>query len=95
MNELGLQWTGEQPRSDKRGRLKRQSDGKRAAPADIWQIASHPKEWVRQVQGTESVYYRAIGSAEALMAKAEALGQSRMKGVSSEVARKILRERPT
>jgi hypothetical protein len=28
-----------------------------------------------QVQGTESVYYRAIGSAEALMAKAEALGQ--------------------
>ena len=67
----------------------------RAAPADIWQIANHPKEWIRQVQGTESVYYRAIGSAEALMAKAEALGQMWMKGVSGEVARKILRERPT
>ena len=42
MNELGLQWTGEQARSDKRGRLKPLTDGKRAAPADIWQIASHP-----------------------------------------------------
>jgi len=52
-------------------------------------------EWVCQVQGTESVYYRAIGSAEALMAKAETLGQVWMKGVCGEVARKILRERPT
>ncbi len=90
-----VQWTGEQPRSDKRGKLKPLTEGKRAAPADIWQIASHPKQWVRQVQGTESVYYRAIGSAEALMAKAEALGQTWMKGVASEVAKKILRERPT
>ena len=90
-----MQWTGEQPRSDKRGQLKPLTDGPRAAPADIWQMANHPKEWMRQVQGTESVYYRAIGSAEALMAKAEALGQAWMKGVASEVAKKILRERPT
>jgi len=90
-----VQWTGEQARSDKRGKLKPLPDGNRAAPADIWQIARHPREWVEQVQGTENVYYRAIGSAEALMAKAEALGQMWMKGVSGEVARKILRERPT
>ena len=90
-----VQWTGEQARSDKRGKLKPLTDGKRAAPADIWQVADHPKQWVRQVQGTESIYYRAIGSAEALMAKAEALGQVWMKGVCGEVARKILRERPT
>jgi len=90
-----VQWTGEQARSDKRGKLKPLSDGNRAAPADIWQIARHPREWVEQVQGTERVYYRAIGSAEALMAKAEALGQVWMKGVCGEVARKILRERPT
>ena len=90
-----VQWTGEQARSDKRGRLKPLTNDKRAAPADIWQIANHPKEWLRQVQGTESVYYRAIGSAEALMAKAEALGQAWMKGVASEVAKKFLRERPT
>jgi hypothetical protein len=29
------------------------------------------------------------------MAKAEALGQAWMKGISGELARKILRERPT
>ena len=90
-----VQWTGEQSRSDKRGKLRPLTDGYRAVPADIWQIANHPNELVRQVQGTESVYYRAIGSAEALMAKAEALGQVWMKGVCGEVARKILRERPT
>ena len=62
----------------------------RAAPADIWLVAKHPKQhrqrsrgglrasaqeaaaecrraWVRQVHGTESVYYHAIGTAEALM----------------------------
>ena len=83
-----VQWTGEQARPDKRGRLKPLTDDKRATPADIWQIANHPKEWLRQVQGTESVYYRAIGSAEAL-------GHAWMKGVASEVAKKFLRERPT
>ncbi len=90
-----VQWTGEQARSDKRGKLKPLTEGKRAAPAEIWQIASHPKQSVRQVQGTESIYYRAIGSAEALMAKAEELGQVWMKGVAAEIAQKILRERPT
>lgn len=35
---------------------------------------------VRQVQGTESRYLRAIGSAEALMAKAAGQGQTWMKG---------------
>ena len=90
-----VQWTGEQARSDKRGKLKPLTEGKRAAPADVWQVADHPKQWLRQVQGTESIYYRAIGSAEALMAKAEALGQVWMKGVAGEVAKKILRERPT
>ena len=90
-----VQWTGEQARSDKRGKLKPLTDGKRAAPADICQVADHSKQWVRQVQGTESIYYRAIGSAEALMAKAEKLGQVWMKGVASEVAKRILRERPT
>jgi len=89
-----VQWTGEQARSDKRGKLRPLDKGPRAAPADIWQIA-HPKAWVRQVQGTESCYYRAIGSAEALMDKAASLGQVWMKGVAGDVARKILRERPS
>lgn len=53
------------------------------------------RAWVGQVHGTESIYFRAFGSAEALVAKAEALGQSWMKGVAGEVTKKILRERPT
>ncbi len=90
-----VQWTGEQARWDKRGKLKPLRQGKRSAPADIWQVAGYPNQWIRQVQGTESIYYRAIGSAEALMAKAADLGQVWMKGVAAEVAQKILREQPT
>lgn len=90
-----VQWAGEQARWDKRGRLKPLGQGKRSAPAHIWQVANHPDQWIRQVQGTESTYYRAIGSAEALMAKAADLGQVWMKGVAAEMAHKILRERPT
>ncbi|TVR90987.1 MAG: hypothetical protein EA418_14460, partial [Wenzhouxiangellaceae bacterium] len=86
-----VQWTGEQARSDKRGKLKPLTSAKRAAPADIWQVSNHPEAWLRQVQGTESVYYRAIGSAESLMAKAELLGQVWMKGVAADLAKKILR----
>ena len=44
------------------GNPERLTEGNRAAPTDLWQIASHPNEWIRQVQGTESLYYRAIGS---------------------------------
>ncbi len=89
-----VQWTGEQRRSDKRGVLEPITESKRPAPADVWQVSEHPEEWLRQVHGTESIYYRAIGSAEALMAKAEELGQAWMRGVAGHIAGKILRERP-
>jgi hypothetical protein len=102
-----VQWTGEQARSDKRGKL--QSDN---PPAALWAVAKHPRQhrrrrrgglracaqeataecrraWVRQVQGTESAYYRAIGSAEALMLKAKELKQHWMKGVCGERARQL------
>jgi hypothetical protein len=90
-----VQWTGEQARSDKRGKLKPVTEKPRAAPSAIWQVSNHPDAWLRQVRGTESIYYRAIGSAEALMAKAEALGQAWMKDVASDIAKVILRQRPT
>ena len=80
-----VQWTGEQARPDKRGKL--QSD---IPPAALWAVAKHPRQWVRQVQGTESAYYRAIGSAEALMLKAKELKQHWMKGVCGERARQLL-----
>ncbi len=89
-----VQWTGEQARTDKRGKLRRQEHSD--PPAAIWSLADAPKQWVRQVQGTESRYYRAIGSAEALMAKAAELGQTWMRGVSGERAKLLLRkQQPT
>jgi hypothetical protein len=50
---------------------------------------------LRLVHDSESIYYRAIGSAEALMDRAAALGQTWMKGVAAARAKMILRERPT
>jgi hypothetical protein len=90
-----VQWTGQQARWGKRGKLKPLVEREEPFPASTLLVIENKKQWLRQVQGTESCYYRAIGSAEALMAKAEELKQSWMKGVSSELARKILRERPT
>ena len=69
-----VQWTGEQARADKRGKLRRQEQSN--PPAAVWSLADSPQQWVGQVQGTESQYYRVIGSAEALMAKAAELGQT-------------------
>ena len=92
-----VQWTGEQARADKRGKLRRQQQI--APPAAVWNLSNAPQQhrqcrsgglrperaqettaecrnaWLRQVQGTESRYNRAIGSAEALMAKSAELGQ--------------------
>jgi REP element-mobilizing transposase RayT len=86
-----VRWTGLQAHSEKRGKL---SAHEEAPPEGLWSVAHHPKEWIRRVQGTESRYYRAIGSAEALMLKAADLGQRWMKGVSGEFALKKLREQP-
>ena len=86
--ELG-QWTGEQARPDKRGKLK-PADQITTPPSALWAVAKHPRQWLRQVQGTESAYYRAIGSAEVLMLKAKELKQHWMKGVGGERARQLL-----
>ena len=83
--------TGLQAYSQKRGKLSPQED---TPPEGLWSVANHPKEWVRHVQGTNSRYYRAIGSAETLTLKAADLCQGWMKGVSGEFALKKLREQP-
>jgi len=84
-----VQWTGEQARPDKRGQLK-PANQITDPPSALWTVAKHPKQWLRQVQGTESQYYRAIGSAEALMLKAAELKQHWMKGICGERARQLL-----
>ena len=86
-----VRWTGLQAHPEKRGKL---SAAAEAPPEGLCHVANHPREWIRRVQGTESRYYRAIGSAEALMLKAADLGQRWMKGVSRELALKKLREQP-
>jgi len=86
-----VRWTGLQAHPDKRGKL---SATEETPPESLWNVAKHPGEWMRRVQGTESQYYRAIGSAESLMLKAAELGQRWMKGVSGEFALQKLREHP-
>jgi hypothetical protein len=86
-----VRWTGFQANPEKRGKL---AASEEASPDSLWAVADHPQEWIRRVQGTESRYYRAIGSAEALMLKAADLGQRWLKGVSGEFALKKLREQP-
>ncbi|AKS42662.1 hypothetical protein [Wenzhouxiangella marina] len=63
-----VQWTGEQVHPNKLDRMKPSVAA--VAPDIVWSLSRHPKAWLRRVHGTESRYYRAIGSAEALMAKA-------------------------
>jgi len=86
-----VQWTGEQLHPMKPGKLISRSDRKDRPPEVVLKLSKHSDRWLRQVLGTESRYYRAIGSAEALMAKAAELGQRWMQGVSGERAWMILR----
>ena len=83
--------TGLQAHPEKRGKL---SATEEAPPDGLWSVANHLRELMLRVQGTESRYYRAIGSAEALMLKAADLGQRWMKGVARKFPLKKLREQP-
>ena len=75
-----VRWTGQQARPDKRGVLKADAQ---IPPHKLSAIDNVPKRWINQVQGTECVFYRAIGSAEALKSKAKEIGQRWLKGVRS------------
>ena len=86
-----VQWTGEQLHRMKRGKLISRSDLGDRSPAVLLKLSKHSDRWLNLVRGTESKYYRDIGSAEALMAKAAELGQRWMQGVSGERAWMILR----
>ena len=86
-----VQWTGEQLHPMKRGRLISRSVLGERPPKFVLKLSKHPNRWLRQVRGTESKYYRAIGSAEALMATAAEMGQCWMQGVSGERAWMIIR----
>jgi len=75
----------------KRGKLLARSDRRDSPREVVLKLSNHSDRWLRQVRGTESRYYRAIGSTEALVAKAAELGQRWMQGVSGERAWMTLR----
>jgi hypothetical protein len=72
-----VDWTGRTARPDKRGAIG--SD----APPILGRIGLRPRQWQVQVLGTESRYWRAIGAADRLLEKAEAIGQRWLKGIGT------------
>ncbi len=52
-------------------------------PRDLARITGEPAQWSRRVLGIERDHYRAIGAVEALLAKAQAMGQRWLKGLGS------------
>ena len=61
-------WTGRRLRPDKRGAID-------VAPPILRRLVLRATEWLYQVKGIESRYWRAVGAVEALMEKAKTLGQ--------------------
>jgi REP element-mobilizing transposase RayT len=76
-----VDWTGRQLHPGKRGRI---TD---TAPDAVRHLVPEPEHWVRSVAGIEEDYWRAVGTVDALLAKAEAMGQCWLKGLG--VARKL------
>ena len=70
-----VDYTGRQIRSDKRGTIKESE-----LPA-LRRLGLDPDHWTGQVNGIGSAYWRVVGTADAIMAKAEAIGQTWMKGI--------------
>jgi REP element-mobilizing transposase RayT len=73
-----VDWSGRIMREGKRGAIYVD------APPVLAQLGWRERHWHSQVMGIESRYWRAVGTAESLMAKARALGQRWLKGVGRE-----------
>ena len=82
-----IDWTARLTRADKRGVIDA------AEPTILRELGLTERQWSTQVLGTETRYWRAIGSAQSLIAKAAAIGQSWLKGIGS--AESLMRLRPT
>ncbi len=72
-----VDWTGRITRPDKRGAIRGE------APPVLSRIGLRQRQWQVQVLGTESRYWRAIGAADRLLEKAEAIGQRWLKGIGT------------
>ena len=81
-----IDWTTRVSHADKRGVIDA------AEPTLLRRLGLCERQWSTQFLGTESRYWRAIGSAQSLIAKAAAIGQSLLKGIGS--AESLMRLRP-
>ena len=70
-----LDWTGRALAPGKKGRISGD------APAALRRFESDPARWTTRVRGIGSGYWRVVGSAEALIALAERIGQQWLKGL--------------
>ncbi|SFN67103.1 transposase [Dokdonella immobilis] len=78
-----IDWTARLTRGDKRGRIESRE------PPILRKLGLSERQWHQQMLGTETNYWRAIGSAQALIEKAVAMGQGWLKGIGS--AQRLLR----
>ena len=81
-----IDWTARLTRGDKRGRIDA------TEPPVLRKLGLSERQWHQQMLGTETNYWRAIGSAQALIEKAAAIGQGWLKGIGT--AQRLLRPQP-
>ncbi|HET9034067.1 MAG TPA: hypothetical protein VFN25_14330 [Dokdonella sp.] len=75
-----IDWTARLTRADKRGHIEA------TEPPILRKLGLTEHQWHQQMLGTETTYWRAIGTAQSLIAKAAAIGQSWLKGIGSAQA---------
>jgi REP element-mobilizing transposase RayT len=81
-----IDWTARLTRGDKRGRIEA------TEPPILRKLGLSARQWHQQMLGTETNYWRAIGSAQALIEKAAAIGQGWLKGIGN--AQRLMRPQP-
>jgi hypothetical protein len=79
-----VDWTGRIVRPDKRGAIPLD------APRLLDRLDTDLRAWRYQVLGIESRYWRAVGSADALIVKAAKMGQRWLKGSGESAIRRML-----
>ena len=81
-----IDWTARLTRPDKRGSVDA------TEPPILRKLGLSERQWHQQMLGTETNYWRAIGSAQSLIEKATAMGQGWLKGIGN--AQRLLRPQP-
>lgn len=72
-----VDWAGRELRPGKRGAIPK------SAPSALHRLGIRPDRWPLQVKATGSGFWRAIGSAQALLDEARAMGQRWLRGVGT------------